>query len=94
MRKILTALCSGTLLLTTSVAFATDFPETEANDTKAAANAVTLAAGDSVSGTTTGTSTTVAGLGSADYFRVKTAADVAAIYRYRLTRDASSTTTR
>ncbi|MBX9736820.1 MAG: hypothetical protein K2X32_07830, partial [Phycisphaerales bacterium] len=46
----------------------------------------TLAPGDSISGATTGLSTTVAGAGSADYFDVSTtAAPSAGIWRYRLT---------
>lgn len=67
-------------------ASAFDFFELEANDTKAAANNVFgIVAGDTIRGTTTGSSTTVAGIGSADYFRVKTAAAALGIYRHRLT---------
>ncbi|MBK8913409.1 MAG: proprotein convertase P-domain-containing protein [Phycisphaerales bacterium] len=91
MRDKFLALCSGTILClaTATTAMAVDNPEVEDNNTKAAANAVTLAAGDSVSGTTTGTST-VAGLGSLDYFRVKTTAAALDVYRHRLTQTAGS----
>ncbi|MBK8913126.1 MAG: proprotein convertase P-domain-containing protein [Phycisphaerales bacterium] len=93
MRDRFLALCSGTILClaTASTALAVDNPEVEDNNSKAAANAVTLAAGDSVSGTTTGTST-VAGLGSLDYFRVKTTAAALDVYRHRLTQTAGSAT--
>ena len=67
-----------------AVGSATDFPEVEANDTKAAANLFTLAAGDAITGATTGASTITPGIGSADYFRVKTAPDALGIYQYRL----------
>ena len=78
------ALVACTGLAISSAHARPDFPETEPNDTKAAANAVTLAVGDSVSGTSTGTSTTVAGAASADYYRVKTTAAPLGIYRHRL----------
>ncbi|MBK8916002.1 MAG: proprotein convertase P-domain-containing protein [Phycisphaerales bacterium] len=90
MRKLLglSLLCLGT-----ATALAVDFPETEDNNTKGAANAVTLAAGDSVSGTTTGNSTTVAGLGSADYFRVTTSGFAGGtIHRHRMRLTAGDTT--
>jgi hypothetical protein len=58
--------------------------ELEDNNNKGLSNPCVLTAGDSISGTTTGTSTTVAGLASADYFRVKTAPLPLAIYRHRL----------
>ncbi|QOJ13180.1 MAG: proprotein convertase P-domain-containing protein [Planctomycetia bacterium] len=74
-----------------SAALAVDYPEVEDNNSKAAANAVTLAAGDSVSGTTTGTGT-ASGLGSLDYFRVKTTAAALDVYRHRLTQTAGSAT--
>ncbi|HYD00279.1 MAG TPA: GC-type dockerin domain-anchored protein [Phycisphaerales bacterium] len=60
-------------------------PEVEPNDTKAAATAATLAPGDTLSGMTTGASTTVAGPGSADYFLITAAAAPRAIYRYTMT---------
>ncbi|MBK8913180.1 MAG: hypothetical protein IPM64_01030 [Phycisphaerales bacterium] len=82
------ALCLP-LIAVPTLSFAVDFPETEDNNSKAAANAVTLAAGDSVSGTTTGTST-ASGLGSLDYFRVKTTAAALDVYRHRLTQTAGS----
>ena len=81
-KAVLTAACLG--LVGPSV-FAVDFPETEPNDTKATPNVRTLAPGDTISGITTGTSTTLTGLTSADYFDVTTsAAPSAGIWRYRL----------
>jgi len=65
-------------------------PETEANENKASATAAAsggagMAPLDYITGNSTGNSTTVAGPGSIDYFRVKTAAAAPGIYRYRLT---------
>jgi hypothetical protein len=63
----------------------TTFPETEPNDTKAVANGpFAMAAGDIISGLTTGSSTTAPGSGSADNFIVKTAPAAAGIYRHRM----------
>ena len=79
------AFLSVAALTCASAAFATNTPEVEPNDTKAAANGpVVLLPGDTVSGTSTGTSTTVPGLASADHFLVKTAAAKTGIYRHRL----------
>ena len=81
--------CAALLLavgLPTAV-FAVDYPEIEPNETKAQAltnGAFTLAAGDSVSGSTTGTSTLTAGAASADTFLVKTTPAALGIYRHRL----------
>jgi hypothetical protein len=81
------ALAAGTL---TSCAYAqVNNPEIEANETKATATVAAsggagMANGDTISGNTTGTSTTVAGATSADIFRVKTAARPLGIYRHRL----------
>ncbi|MCB9852203.1 MAG: PEP-CTERM sorting domain-containing protein [Phycisphaerales bacterium] len=62
-------------------AAASVFPETEGNDSKAAANVVSgILAGDSI----TGTSTSSSGAGI-DTFRVQTGALAPAIYRHRLT---------
>lgn len=67
-------------------AFAADTPEAEPNDTKAAATPVNLLApGDTITGNSTGTSTTTAGAASADYYRVSTPAQSVGIYRNRLT---------
>ena len=66
-------------------------PEVEPNNTKAGANAFTLSPGDSITGTTTGTSTVTAGAVSADYFRVTTVAAPAGIYRYRMQLSPSTT---
>jgi hypothetical protein len=81
------AMLAGTALAMT--ALAVDNPEVEPNDTKAAATladsgGVGMGPGDTITGTTTGVSTTTAGPASADYFRVRTALAPLAIYRYRL----------
>ena len=58
-------------LLSASTAQAINFPEVEPNETKAQANIIIpMQAGDTITGTTTGTSTTVAGAASADTFRI------------------------
>jgi hypothetical protein len=63
----------------------TAFPEVEPNDTKATANGpFVMAAGDSITGLTTGSSTTTPGAGSADNFIVKTTPAALDIYRHRL----------
>jgi len=80
-RKIVSALVLATFA---GAAYAVDVPEIEPNNIKATATLATLAAGDTVSGTTTGVSTTVAGIASADYFRIQTAAQPLGIYRNRL----------
>lgn len=60
--------------------------ETEANDSKATANAVALTAvGDGLSGVSTGSSTSTAGIGSADYFLLSLPAQPSGIYRNRMT---------
>jgi hypothetical protein len=68
-------------------ALAIDFPEVEPNDSKATPNIVAgMAPGDTISGLSTGTSTTVAGDASADNFDITTsAAGAPGIYRYELT---------
>jgi hypothetical protein len=86
------ALTVSAVVFASSAVLAVDFPETEANDTKAAANPVVLVGpGDTLSGTTTGSSTTAAGIGSADNFRLTTPTQVAGIYRNRLTLTTSGT---
>ena len=59
--------------------------EIEPNDSKLTATPAALAVGDSMTGLSTGSSTTIAGNGSADYFLVSTAVQAPAIYRNRLT---------
>ncbi len=67
-------------------AFGVVVNETEANDSKATANLASfLSAGDTIVGNSTGSSVTVAGPTSADYFRVSTAPSSLGIYRHRLT---------
>ena len=81
-KAVLAAACLG--LVGPSV-FAVDFPETEPNNSKATPNVRTLAPGDTISGTTTGTFTIAAGLTTSDNFDVTTtAAPSAGIWRYRL----------
>jgi hypothetical protein len=83
--------CAAALLLVVGLptaVLAADFPEIEPNESKLDADAngaFVLGEGDSVSGTTTGASTTIAGIGSADTFRIKTAPAAAGIYRHRMT---------
>jgi hypothetical protein len=65
-------------------------PEFEPNESKATATIAAsggsgMAHGDTITGTTTGTATSTPGIGSADYFRVRTAPQPAGIYRHRLT---------
>ena len=63
----------------------TTFPESEPNNIKAAATPILgIAPGDTISGSSTGSSTTATGNGTADYFLVRTAPMPLAIYRYRL----------
>jgi subtilisin-like proprotein convertase family protein len=69
-------------------------PESEPNDAKAQATAAAsggagMAPGDSISGTSTG-ATTTPGPDSADYFRVKTAAAALGIYRHQLILDTTA----
>jgi hypothetical protein len=76
--------CAG--VACSSVAVAQVTPEVEPNENKASATPVVapMQPGHTLTGNTTGTSTTVAGPASADMFRVKTAAAPLGIYRYRL----------
>ena len=72
------------VMLAAGAANAANFPEVEPNDNKSQANFVTMAPGDTISGATSGNSTTTPGAGSADYFRIQTVAQPLGIYRYRL----------
>jgi hypothetical protein len=77
-------LTAGIAATLPTMALAVDFPEVEPNETKATATpALGLVAGDTLSGTTTGTSS-LAGATSRDTFRVGTAAATLGIYRHRL----------
>jgi hypothetical protein len=65
----------------------TTTPETEPNETKAQATAngiITMVAGDKLTGSTTGSSTTTPGAASADTWHVKTGVLPAGIYRHTL----------
>ncbi|MBL8857447.1 MAG: hypothetical protein JNL28_02945, partial [Planctomycetes bacterium] len=87
----------ATALLATSTFAQTNFPEVEPNGQKSEANAVgivTMTAGDTITGVSTGTSTTL-GLttdATGDTFRVKTGALPLGIYKHRLTVTTSTTT--
>jgi len=84
-------LAAITMSVLASGAFAqTSFPEIEPNSNKAnatAAGTFTLASGDSITGTTTGTTVTAGStvIASVDTFRVRTATLPAGIYRHALT---------
>lgn len=72
--------------------FATTWAESEPNDTWLTPNNFTLAVGDDVTGTTTGTSLTVPGIGSADHFHLNVGAQAMAVYRNRMTLNAAGFT--
>ncbi|MFO0375613.1 MAG: GC-type dockerin domain-anchored protein [bacterium] len=84
------ALLAAATAMAPLAAFAqTANPEAEPNETRSTATAAAsggpgMASGDTITGTTTGSSTTLAGPTSADIFRVKTAAAPLRIYRHRL----------
>ncbi|MBL8059879.1 MAG: PEP-CTERM sorting domain-containing protein [Chthonomonas sp.] len=61
--------------------------ETEANDTWLTPNNISMAIGDVVQGTTSGTSLTVPGLGSADHFKLNFGAQAMGVYRNRMALD-------
>ncbi len=83
-RKNLTIVAFAGLALG-AAASATTFNETEPNDNKAGANLISgILVGDTIVGNSIGSSTTVPGAGSADYFRVRTGAGALGIYRNRL----------
>lgn len=85
MNRLSTRLLALAATMIAVPAFA-QFTESEANDSKAAANIFTgLSAGSTITGNSTGSSTTVPGPDSADYFRVSTAASSLAVYQHRLT---------
>ena len=95
-KSLSTLMVAGTVLAASGSVFGQAFTDTEPNNTKAAAQAtVFTTAGDGVLGTITGsstsTSTTVTGLGSADYYRVKTPAASPGIYRYQFAITATGT---
>lgn len=84
-RAIQSAISVSLSLGVVSAAQAAVFPEVEPNDTKATPNLVgPMVAGDSITGMSTGSSTTVAGIGSADNFLVRTAPLPLGIYEHRL----------
>ncbi|MBS0195616.1 MAG: hypothetical protein JSR77_02555 [Planctomycetes bacterium] len=77
------------ILCAAGTAQAANNPEVEPNDTKATATIANsggagMDTGDTISGTTTGSSTTTAGAASADYFLVTTKARPQGVYRHRL----------
>ncbi len=89
-RRVMLASAGALALMTGSVtapalAGVSEFAEVEPNNTKATANTVDF--GPSIStirGNTRGSSTTVAGVSSADYFLISTPAASRGIYRHRL----------
>ncbi len=81
-------LAAATLATPISALAQTNYPEVEPNDTKAAATAVGGASGmvanDTITGNTTGASTTVTGTTSADYYLITMATAAPGIYKHRL----------
>jgi hypothetical protein len=74
------------LLAGSTSALAADTPEVEPNESKATATPATMACGDTISGTTTGTSTTAgAGATSVDYWKITTPVTTPGVYKYTLT---------
>src|SRR5262245_53875402 len=65
----------------------TNFPEIEPNESKAQATlAICLAPGDTLSGTTTGSSTlSSSGVSSRDTFRMKVCSQATGLYKQRMT---------
>ena len=89
-------LAIGALAMLVGTAVAVDTPEIEPNDSKAAATVannggIGLDSGDTISGLTTGGSTTVPGDGSIDTFIITTKARPLGIYRHTLTLTTSGT---
>jgi len=85
-----TGLVAVVLALSGAASAAVPNPEFEPNESKANATIAAsagsgMAHGDTITGTTTGSTTNTPGLTSADYFRVRTAPQPAGIYRHRLT---------
>ncbi len=74
---------SAALAIATA-AGAANTPEVEDNNNKSQAQLVAMACGDTITGNTTGTSTTVPGPASADYFRIRTTGN-GALTLYTLT---------
>ena len=82
MKKLLTL----SAFVVAASSFAVTWTETEANDTWLTPNTFSgVAAGDNITGVTTGSSITTAGIGSADHFRINTAVTAAGVWRNRLT---------
>jgi hypothetical protein len=73
-----------TAMLMASATHAANTPEVEPNDSKATAQLVPMACGDTITGNTTGTSTTVPGAASADNFLIRTTA-TGSLSEYTLT---------
>lgn len=85
MKKLLTL----SAFVVAASSFAVTWTETEPNDTWLTPNTFSgVAAGDNITGVTTGSSLTLAGIGSADHFRINTAATALGVWRNRLTIDA------
>src|SRR5262245_27807907 len=74
-----------------TIAVAANTPEVEPNDNKAGAQLVAMACGDTITGNSTGTSTTVPVPDSADYFVIRTVA-TGGITEYTLTMTSGAAT--
>jgi len=87
--KLIFAAAAALLIAFGAPAYGVVNPEVEPNNVKATATlcnsgGVGMDAGDTITGATTGTSTSIAGISSADYLLVQTKARPLGIYRYRL----------
>ncbi len=92
MNRLTKLLVGSALMFGTSAAYAIDVPEVEANETKAQATVTpALNAGDTLSGSSTGSSTTAPGPASADTFRVNMNGGALGIYRHRLVNTGGTT---
>ncbi len=83
----LAAVLAVAALVAGSAAAQTTYPEVEPNDNKTQAlgnGASLMTAGDMLTGTTTGSSTTTPGLASADYWLVQTTPLALGVYRHEL----------
>lgn len=86
MNPFTTRFAFAALAMAFSVSAFAQFTESEANDNKGLANIFAPAsAGFTITGNSTGTSTTVAGSASADYFRLNMFSGALGIYQHRLT---------
>ncbi|MCE2966074.1 MAG: hypothetical protein ACK5WB_08780 [Phycisphaerales bacterium] len=95
-RTKIRSLTAAAMLAAPLSAFAqTNFVETEPNNAKTVANSFTMASGDTITGTSTGSSsvTTSTLATTADYYRIKTTPAALGIYRNRLIMNTANTGT-